>query len=887
MTYIKPQVIIHQEFEQSAEAEDTTLRACIVGPNAILHRYSDVNEKAQIAIGEYSIADTDSEVVIDSNLGLSTGGVVDPDSIKLYVDNAMLSYYKDLTQTEGEDTPTIHSSYTENNVIVSDSDALIFKTNGSANRAGVCKDVQLGDYVWCQAYVGTDANDTHCARPFVLSKVTGYRYVPEPSAMGTPTTDDTETAETVSTTVEGNDTGKPELTVTGTYNYLVAGDTEPSYTIKISRKTTSVNCALSVMALITNNSTQEAREVEVFEGEGFAIDEYYTGTFDSFTDVAVDQTWTVSSSLEYTPPNLELGGTYTGSIDDTYYFTCIRGGTPSSDSATCPIMSVRTALGLDYVARINAESDDTLAPVGHQGLQFYIDGDIKTGQTYTVEVTAAKEGKINGLELQKDLPATMRSSDSSHIIGLNIRIFSKKNIVLSAKSDTDGFADNFTFISSPLAQKIELNRKISLQDSAFINAAGQPVTLDLFSGDMFLQYREWSPEFVGELNYCGSTADLDLIPGQLDPDNPLKYGIYKALANSNGVAVAYTAVATPDDADAWTSALAVIKGEEGVYSITPMTQDLSILNQVAALIESESGAAQCQWKTGVFSVKLATECMIVGQNKVNNDLFTTSDDGEIVTATFEDNDAIDGEQFTVAVIKSGNVTLTSPDYDVKAGDRLRFMISDTEYEEYIIDRVPTDTTLVLKTGPGMAITTPNRIEIWRTLSKLEQAEYVGDLAGSFGNRRIMVVAPDKVGEDGVLIPGYYVAAAISGYKSGVNAYQGLTRTEISGFDDFRYAKPYWNESQLDTLASHGVCIVLEDANGTPYIRHALTTDMSDVFHREEVITRDYDYICKQIYSILQKYIGKTSVTDKTLDNIYSGVQSLLLNLYQRGCVRNY
>lgn len=899
MTYIKPQVIIHQEFDQPTEAEDTTLRAVIVGPNAILHRYDVAEEKAGVALGEYSLKDTNTDYVIDSDLGLSDGGIVDADSIKLYVDNAMLCYYHDLEQTKGNDTPTIHSSFTENNVIMSDN--LVFRTNGAVNgtRSDVfgIRDVQIGDYVWCQANVGTTSANTHCQRPFVLSRITGYRYAPLTAQVDTPTTTTYTDSEESRDVQNGDGTTVTLLVKTPheinsndpvIYNPLLTGITSPEYTVTIISDQTTYNCARSVGALVRDNNTNKTWEIEIFENEYFDIGEdNYKGLIESFENLAVGNSWTVTESFDYATPELTTNDVYTGDVDDVYYLTCIRGGTPTNNTATCPVFSVRTALGLDYVATINITDTTTFVNAGRKGLKFKISGAVKTGQEYKVAVHSASEGPIVGLELQKDLPAEMRSADAEHLVALDIRLLKKTNIVLKADNETQGFPENFTVTQTPLVQKITVNGKIKLQDpTEFVLTSGTPITLELISGDMFLEYREWSPLYVGELGYCNSIADLSLIPGQLSPDNPLKYGVYKALANSNGVSVAYTAVKDPAKQDDWSAAFGVLAGEENVYSITPMTQDISVLNLAAALIESESGAEQCQWKTGVFSVKSVTECMIVGQNNINNDLFETSEDGKVVTATFEEN-IEDPGKFTIASIKSNNAIVSDQGYDVAAGDELRFMLDDDTYRSYTVDRVLTDTSVRLKSGPDTAVDTPTRIEIWRKLSKLEQAEYVGQLAASFASRRVMVVSPDTVGESGQSVPGYYLAASVSGYKSGINAYQGMTRTEISGFDDYSAAKPYWTESQLNVLAGSGVCVVVEDANGMPYIRHALTTDMTDVFSSEEVITRDYDFISKQIYSILDQYVGRTSVTTKTLNNIYSSVQSLLSSQVERGYIRSY
>lgn len=885
MTYIKPQVIIHQEFDQSAEAEDTTLRAMIVGPNAVLHRYSNADEKADISLGRYS--ELPNEINF-ATLGKTDDGIVDKSSAKLYIDNALLAYYEDLEQAD-DDTPDIRSGLGETNVVVSDT--LVFKTTSDTNDRSECfgdRDVQIGDYVWIQAHVSEGLTDP-CEYKTHVSKIIGYSYSWNPATVGNASTTDatssTESGPTVTPAAATDDlTVTPSVlsaTSASAYNALLSGKLDPTYVIEIVGDTTTTNCGRVVTAKITANTGETATEFQVIANEAFPVGQYgYEYRITDLTDVKEGHKWTITQSVPYTTPTLTVGSTYTGLEEDEYTLECIRGGTPTTNTATCPLFKVTTAKGRDYVAEFPIKTTADFVTVGQFGLQVKLSGAVKTGQTYTIAVQPKSEGAYNGLRLQDDIPTYMRSSAGTSI-GLNIRLMKRTDLVLDADNDVTPASPNFAITETEYATKVAITPNIKLQDYDFGSKQ-----LNLIDGDVYFEYREWSPTAAGEIQYCTSLSDLkELVPGQLDPDNPLKYGIYKALANSNGVSVGYAAVENPDSADSWAKAFALLEGEESVYSITPLTQDMSILNQAATLIEAESGAEQCRWKTGVFSVKKETTCMVVGQNTLNNELFKTSEDGKIVLATFTDNpdDDVEGK-FTIVSITSGNAPLM--DYEVKAGDKLRVIISDDVYETYTVAVVKSNDTLVLTDGPSTGYTN-KKIEIWHDMTKLEQAEYLGNLAASFGNRRIMVVAPDKVGENGLVLPGYYLAAAVSGFKSGINAYQGMTRTEITGFDDFSLSKPYWSESQLNALASHGVCVVLEDANGTPYIRHALTTDMSDVYHREEAITRDYDYICKQIYSALQRYIGKTSVTDKTLDSIRSGVQSLLLQLRQSDYIRDY
>lgn len=923
MPYIKPQVIIHQEFSQPTTADETTLRAMIVGPNANLHRYSDATEKAEILLPDEYNPEGIKATEANPNGEMTylypertAGGVVDKDYSKLYVDDALLSYYEDMTQAtkNSGDTIDVQSAVDQANLVKTNINLI---SNGSAHPrySGFgSRDVQIGDYAWLQAYVGNGTENDGCKYYEHLSKIIGFAPEEEPATIGTVSPKNITAGTTASgsiaiegTTVSSNDiANKAYLGVTGTYDNLASPEQSPSYTITVKSIRTTNNCAKSVIVdvvgttksadtvygleiftktltrTVTTPGQQEGNEptttTETYEAFVFDIGAYgWVGVIENPNKLAENDTWTVSQTFGYKIPKLTVDGTYLGEVNDTYIVEFIQGGSFGANNKAigeAPKLMLRTALGLDYVAEASIYEKNKAYEIGSNGLTFSIDGDVATGQGYTFQVTASGNGAVKGLILQSDLPYRMRSQNGAPV-GLNIRLIKKDNIVL----DSSNFTQEDT--------QVTIHKNITLTQPEFGSK-----DLNLVGGKMYFEYREWLQTMVDEINYCDSVSALDLIPGQLDPDNPLKYAVYKALANSNGVPVAFVAVGDEDDYDAWVSAFSAVEGAEDVYSVTPTTQDIRILNQAAAMIEAESGAEQCRWKTGVFSIGLDKECMLVGQNKVNNDLFETSTDGSYVTATFTDNLSESNNQYTLLTITSkddnGIVNAKLSEYGVDSGDEVRVVTESGEtVATYIVDTVRSNETLILMSGPSDAIDAGQRIEIWHKMSKTEQAIYYGQKAASFANRRVMVVAPDKVGESGMVLPGYFLAAAISGLKSGINAYQGMTRTEVVGFDDYSASKPYWNEAQLNKLAESGVCIVLEDANGTPYIRHALTTDMTSTEEQEEVITRDYDYICKQIHSILQSYIGQTSVTSEVIDSIDTAINELFLYFQQVGYITSF
>jgi hypothetical protein len=89
-SYVKPQVLVFQEFTIVPTEITEPLRAHIAGPHGILHRYSDADEKKTIRLGEYNRLDD----VCYPWPQRKPGSLVDLDYVKLYIDNALLKYYE-------------------------------------------------------------------------------------------------------------------------------------------------------------------------------------------------------------------------------------------------------------------------------------------------------------------------------------------------------------------------------------------------------------------------------------------------------------------------------------------------------------------------------------------------------------------------------------------------------------------------------------------------------------------------------------------------------------------------------------------------------------------------------------------------------------------------
>lgn len=431
------------------------------------------------------------------------------------------------------------------------------------------------------------------------------------------------------------------------------------------------------------------------------------------------------------------------------------------------------------------------------------------------------------------------------------------------------------------------------------SGAEQPLPVE--SGRVYAEYREFVADLADEVNSISDVADLDNIIGQLDPDNPLKWGVYKALSNSNGTVVKYTAVAKPveydpdsyqetgSDLDSWVQVLERIKGRDDMYNLVPLTFDRLVHNLWAAHIDAESDEYSNNWKGGFFSLQAQPNQLLVGEGAlIGGVLGEEMPEAKLATLS-DDPNATGSDQFTLLQVPADSAG-TSGYFitnGVQPGDIVRYnfaidQFGDEQYEEYLVDQVLSENSLLLFTSADAAVTVPQRFEIWHNRNRNEIAEDLAQQAGGFSNRRIVGVWPDQVAEGGVSQAGYYLSAALAGLASGVVPHQPLTNVEVAGFDDFTRSYKFFNETQLNRMAEAGVWIVTEDRDGTPHNRHALTTDNLDLNRREEMIRRNVDSMSYLFLRRLRPFIGRTNVQPGMLRRLRYEVTAIMRFLSNNG-----
>jgi hypothetical protein len=896
-SYVKPQVLVFQEFTIVPTEITEPLRAHIAGPHAVLHRYSVLDEKEQSALGVYNrLSDTCYPWP-----GREPGSRIDDTYTKLRVDNALLLYYSHDVGSPAEHnvTPVANKpNWIKSNV-------LSFKTNGSFGRSDDVfydRDVQLGDVVYLRSVTNTE---TTCVETELETYVTGFASESVDSEIAPAYSDDNnQLDDSAEVTITDIGTLHNCVTVaahmTSAYDGLPSGDVTEEYVVEVIKSSIAGCNATKLRVTSASGRDDQAEITPAAFGSATSIgtrglkvafdlnDDPTAPCVDLANDAGivvdnfvVGQKWRIVVAQNYnavdaetvapvgatTNPAGTILGVYTGEKNDVYVVECTKGGKWTD----IPEVTVRTVKGLDFSIPVEVTSSNynDKVTIGNSGVKVRfvsaVEGPItglRKGDKWYVPVTSSKAGEVTQLILRHDLPTAMRAAEE-----LDLKLFIKDNIQVS-QNRTE---------AAPLTNYYTEDTQVCVQEGMTAyhpewTDAGVPLTLEVYSGNLYVEYREWLSTLTDQVNAISTAGDLDMIAGQLDPDNPLKWGVYKALSNANGTAVKYTAVANPDSLDSWVEVLERLKGRDDVYNLVPMTFNRQVQNLWAAQTVSESNAVANNWKAAFVAIQSRPSVMVVGEGAaiagVSGNVIA-----DPVLAVLEDDAAATGTQYTRLRVPEGQGYFITN--EVRPGDLVRYMFTtdgfgEESYEEFVVDEVLSENSLRLYSGGDAPISVPQRVEIYHSNNRNEIADDIATQAGAFSSRRVCAVWPDQVGEGGVLQPGYYLAAALAGLASGVVPQQPLTNVEVAGFDDYSRSYKYFNETQLNRMAEAGVWIVTEDRDGTPYSRHALTTDNLGLNQREEMIRRNVDSMSYLFLRRLRPFIGRTNATQ--------GMVQLLSNL---------
>lgn len=887
-TYVLPQVLVFQDFTVQPAVAANPLSAHIAGGNAFLVRYEDSDEQSLGDLGLYDNA-SDSASLWPNR---PAGAEVDQSYTKVFIQDALLQYFTDPLSTGS--TITVKSG--SNNQIASDT--VNWASNGAFARGADLydRDVKVGDVIRVRGVpTGPDASGS----PVTLWTYVSGLVANEVAAVIGAASVDAANAATSSFAESISQTAGAENCVTAavdgtSYDGLPDGEVSETYTITVLDSSVNQDYTAARLRVVSASGTDDVAEVTPAASGSptsigtrgltvtFADDDTAACSMSadndtvSYNDLISGQEFTAAVAMDFTTSTATSGGTYEGTEDTTYIVEVTKGG----DFASLPEISVSTTNGIDQSGPHTVTALAVDATIGSDAVTIQFAGStegLNKGDRFYVAITGVSSGAVRTLKLGQNLDENYLAGDE---VGVELYI---RNAKLEVPANRVGMAPLTNWEQSET--EVTVKSGIVAYDASWTDAGvALPLAVhssaDLDYGTVFVEYRAWLADLCNQINSITDVGEIDDIPGSLTPDNPLKWGVFKALSNSNGTPVLYTAVCGPDDPDNWDDVFEILLTRDDAYNLVPLTRNATVQGLYQAHVNSQSSASEGLWRVAWFNLSGVPEIPVVSAGStVPNHLVATTTDGDPALAAFEDDPDTSGTQYTIVRVPAANSDFLAN--GVRSGDIVRALyvgdgFGNFTYSEFVIDEVQSENQLRVKTGPGAPQSVPAKIEVWRNLSATEEAAEIAKSAGAFNDRRIRATWPDQIESSGTIQEGYHLNAALAGLASGVLPQQGLTHVQVSGFSSTQRTNDKFNKPQLDSMAVAGVWIVQQALDGEIFSRHAVTTgDYENINDREEMITRNVDSISYRFKDYFEPFIGVTNVTPSMQDVILGGLGKLI------------
>lgn len=860
MTYTVPEAIVHQELLSFPSEIVQPLRPHIAGGHAWLVRYAEADEKILGLLGAYDPA-TDTDYSWPNR---PVGATVDLPYTAIYIDDALLEYFTDLI---GEDSVVAPVGTRTDRVR---SSTVGFRTNTSdypRSAALYDRDVAVGDIVYLRGVVSAENLE-------LWTYVRGFDYEATAAVTGSATADSgnvtTRSASATVTFIDGPE-NCIDLTVDTTdYDSWKTGDVNEVYTVEVIQGSVDGDFTTALVRVTSASGNDDDLSVApAVDGDTFSVGirnlllGFVVGGSGSScsgdeeglaNDLRVGQTWEVEILDDTVAVTGTSAGTYTGTTNVTYVVEVTRGGlfAAASDDDK-PQISVRTTTGTDLSGPTLVTAENTAYAVGTQGvtIKFTAAGTLYglvKGDSFTIAATAAGDGRVSTLILGHSLGDLVDATD------MDLRLYIKKDIEVTENRLSDPPLVNW----ETSATQVTLKADITAYDATWTDD-GVQLPLSVKGGTAYVEYRAWLQTLI-EGGTIDADEDLDdVISGAITADNPLKYGVHLARSNSNGTTVKFHAVSDPDDLTAWTDMLDQLDGADGIYGMVPLTHTAAVQTAYAGYVATQSAAEHGHWRHAYLGLSIETNVAVVSA--------ATSTDEEVVLAKIIDDPETSGTQYTWLLVPAANGQFVVN--DVAPGDTVRTNyrtdgFGGTLYDEYTVDTVINEDIIRLVSGPEAAVNTAQKIEIWHTRTKTEQAAAYAAAAGGFGSQRVSAIWSEPGRAEGRA--SYFDAAAVAGRRGGIVPQQGQTNLALTGLQSSTMVgrAPYFNRSQLDTMAASGVYIIVQNTAGNVYARHALTTDMTSIETREEGMVANFDSMSYYFLNVIKRHIGVSNVTPELL-----------------------
>jgi len=533
--------------------------------------------------------------------------------------------------------------------------------------------------------------------------------------------------------------------------------------------------------------------------------------------------------------------------DGVYDGGTFANSTTSSGTNTAavvaPQITVTDTTGYDSSGPTTVGSSLIVA-VGSYGVTLEFSGaKLRAGDSYLVTATAATDGAIQTLILQDNLSATLLGESD-----LTLKLYIPKSTIISELKAENPAQANWTADLTTFTVKAG----ITAFDSTWTDG-GTAMALPVEAATLYLEYRVWLDTYVGTVGTIDDETLLESTLGTNHPDNPLCYAVGKALANANGEAVLFTAVADPDTLADWEEVLTILDRYQDVYGLVPLTRDADVLDAYRSHVAAQSTSDLSAWRVLWTSLQSQPSYALVDA--------TLTSDLETALATLSDNPAVSGTQYTRLVCTTTNAKFVTK--GVRAGDTVRFLYALDDYgestwTEFTVATVTNEDELLLLVGHSAAVSVAQRFEIYRNRTRTEIAQALATSITADKTSRWLPVWPETLLDGTEEVAGYFLCAALAGLVGGIPPHQSLQNVTVSGFTNLGTV---FNNAQLNTLEAAGCVTLARDQDGSLYVRSARTSDQTSYTTGQESSIRVVDTVALYAARTLRGLYGRTNIVD--------------------------
>ncbi len=327
-------------------------------------------------------------------------------------------------------------------------------------------------------------------------------------------------------------------------------------------------------------------------------------------------------------------------------------------------------------------------------------------------------------------------------------------------------------------------------------------------------------------------------------------------------------VTAGDDPSDYTAALSQIATSDLVYSVTPLTDEPSVLSSLEGMVTVAAQESIAKWKMAVacprvphFSKKMTADPYVVTRIGVTDSYYVESTAGGFLTVGTTAGDNIFGS-VALEVANGSYYDKVGESYSPASYAVIDSVVTDNKL---IVTAYANTTTLdVLLSGQDLVIGKVNQFS--------SIYEIIGDQVEGINNHGYVSIFPDKFEvtllDEETIVPGYYMAAVTNAVMAHLPPQQGLSNLAFNSIDKVIGSSFQYTDGELDEIASLGTFVVIQESySSKPYVLRQLTTDMKSLEAMEINKVRCLDFATLGFASVLNDFVGKRNVTDDNITEI--------------------